>query len=121
MTWAIRRCALAAGAAALLTAQAAYAAPTPQPTSSVDPLVSLSVLGTSKSRAAVCTGVSSCAIPAAVPASAAAASAAMGPEDGPGIGPLGLILGVVLIIAIMVAITSGGNDGEGNLTPISPQ
>ena len=54
MTWAIRSCALAAGAAALLSAQAAYAAPALNRSTSVDPLVSLSVLGTAQSRAAVC-------------------------------------------------------------------
>lgn len=44
---------LAVGAAALLSGQAVYAAPV-QPTPTVDPLVALSLLGATQSRAAVC-------------------------------------------------------------------
>lgn len=67
MTWAIRSLALAAGAAALLSTQAAHAAPL-NTRFVVDPLVSLSVFGTAQSRAAVCAAGS-----AAVAAGAAVA------------------------------------------------
>ena len=52
MTRPIRKYVLAAGAAALLTAQPAFAATAPSP-QALDPLVALSVLGTPQSRAAV--------------------------------------------------------------------
>ena len=52
MTRAIRNYALAAAAAALLSAQPAYAAMARSP-QALDPLVALSVLGTPQSRAAV--------------------------------------------------------------------
>lgn len=62
MTMARRSWALAAGAAALLSSQAVYAAPV-RVAHPIDPLVSLSLLGTPQSRAAVCgTGVT-CALP----------------------------------------------------------
>ena len=129
MTRAIRRFALAAGAAALLSAQAAYAAPAPSRSTVVDPLVSLSVLSTTQSRAAVCSGATfgagaaaACGLPATVPATsaAAAAAAAMNPENGKDFPTIGLIIGLALVIALAFAITSGGGDSEGNLTPISP-
>lgn len=68
MAWAIRSLALAAGAAALLSAQAAHAAVNTR--LAVDPLVALSAFGTAQSRAAVCAAGS-----AAVAAGAAAAQA----------------------------------------------
>ena len=55
MTRPIRKYVLAAGAAALLTAQPAFAATVPSP-QALDPLVALSVLGTPQSRAAVMAG-----------------------------------------------------------------
>ena len=127
MTWAIRSCALAAGAAALLSAQAVYAAPAPTPVSSVDPLVSLSILGTQQSRAAVCATAAGCDVPAsmasasaAASAATAAATAAQGEATPKAFSPLLLGLGIAAFIALIVAITSGGHDGHGDLTPISP-
>lgn len=123
MTWAIRSYALAAGAAALLSAQAAYAAPTPTPVSSVDPLVSLSILGTQQSRAAVCSAGAACTVPASMAsASAATAAAAAAQDQGTPkrVSPLLLGLGIAAFIALIVAITSGGHNGHGDLNPISP-
>lgn len=145
MTWAIRSSALAAGAAALLSSQAVFAAPTTTASPAVDPLVSLSVLGTAQSRAAVCGSTSAagamsgavfqdssgnCSITlamASAPAAATAAGAAAVAQDypaantGPHIGVLPLVIGLGLIIAAAIAITSGGSDSSGNLTPVSPQ
>jgi hypothetical protein len=128
MTWAIRSCALAAGAAALLSAQAVYAAPTPTRASAVDPLVSLSVLGTQQSRTAVCAAAApgaACTIPAAMASTtAASAAAAAAAQDQPpppkALGVWPILLGLAALIAVLVAITSGGSDGHGDLTPISP-
>lgn len=116
-----RKVALAIAAAALMSTQAAYAAPT-NTAPALDPLVSLSVLGTAQSRAAVCGAGAQCALPAtAVAASATTAAAAQpydGPRRGPGIWPLLIGLGVVIIL--MAVILSDGGDGDGDLTPISP-
>jgi hypothetical protein len=128
MTWAIRSCALAAGAAALLSAQAVYAAPAPTPVSSVDPLVSLSILGTQQSRAAVCATAAGCDVPAsmasasaATSAATAAAAAAQAEGTPKAFNPLLLGLGLAALIALVVAITSGGSsNGHGDLTPVSP-
>lgn len=120
MTRGIRSCALAAGAAALLSAQAVYAAPTPAPTTSVDPLVTLSVLGTSQSRAAVCAS-GACALPATTLAASTAATAqGAPPPPGKTVNPWIMILGLAVLIGIIIAITSGGGDGSGDLTPVSP-
>lgn len=125
MTRGIRSCALAAAAAALLSAQAVYASPAPVPSSGVDPLVTLSVLGTTQSRAAVCqsAGPGACAVPSvAVAASAASAAAAQDvPPPGKTVSPWLMILGIAILIGIVIAITSGGGDGSGDLTPVSPQ
>jgi peptidoglycan/LPS O-acetylase OafA/YrhL len=130
MTWAIRSYVLAAGAAALLSAQAVYAAPTPTASSGVDPLVSLSVLGTQQSRAALCSATASataCGVPASMAsasaATAAAAAAATAAQDQSAPKSLGIwpmLLGLAALIAVIVAITSGGNNGSGDLSPISP-
>lgn len=131
MTWGIRSSALAAGAAAFLSAQAAYAAPTPTSVSGLDPLVSLSVLGTQQSRAAVCSAatpsaacnISASMVPASATAASMAASAAAAQDAPPppkafGIWPA--LLGLAVLIAIVVAITQGGSNGSGDLTPVSP-
>lgn len=127
MTWAIRSYALAAGAAALLSAQAVYAAPTPTTPSGVDPLVSLSVLGTQQSRAAVCSASAlptACSVPASMAAaSAATAAAAATAQDAPPPKAFGfwpMLLGLAALIAVIIAITSGGDNGSGDLTPVSP-
>jgi hypothetical protein len=130
MTWAIRSCALAAGAAALLSTQAVYAAPVSSHSTGVDPLVSLSVLGTSQSRGAVCSGATfgakaaastACGIPVTAAAAAAAAATAQDYSDDPKpIGVLPLIIGLVVIGGLIALILSSGGDSEGNLTPVSP-
>jgi hypothetical protein len=127
MTWAIRSFALTAGAATLLSAQAVYAAPAPTPVSSVDPLVSLSILGTQQSRAAVCATGEACTVPAsmasasaATAAASAAATAAQGQAAPKSFSPLLALLGIAAFVALMVAITSGGHNGHGQLNPISP-
>lgn len=144
MTRAIRSMALAAGAAALLSTQAAYAAPL-KSRLAIDPLVSLSVLGTAQSRSAVC------AAGAAAAAAGAATAAAQGmvpapgcvlpvvaapppppvttsvaplpppPPVGVGFNPLLGLLGALLILGVAAAVLSGGGDSKGDLEPISPQ
>lgn len=140
MTWAIRSMALAAGAAALLSAQAVHAVPL-NSRLAVDPLVSLSVLGTAQSRSAVCAAGA-----AAVAAGAAAAQGLVpatncvlpitGPRPAPpvttstlppppppggmGFNPLLGILGALLLIGLGAAFLLGDDDADGNLEPISP-
>lgn len=120
MAWAIRRYALAAGAAALLSTQAAYAAPVQTRSTGVDPLVSLSVLGTTQSRASILassavlqptTATKTCSDGRVIPAS---------DSCGGTFNPLFMLLGIVLIGGLMVALISGGSKGRGDLTPISP-
>ena len=141
MIWRIRTGALAVGAAALLSAQAVYAAP-PRSSFAVDPLVSLSVLGTAQSRAAVCAAGTS----AAVAAGAAAAQAAPGcvlpvqapavapvaepvppplapavaPAPGKEIGMLPILGGLALLAAIAAYFILDDDDDDGDLEPISP-
>jgi hypothetical protein len=137
----IRNCSAAVAAVSLLASSAAVAAPR-----TVDPLVALSVFGTSESRAAVCAAGAAQAVAAA---GAAAAQAAAGPgcvlpvvdavappvvaEPAPapavavapaavggGIGALPLLLGLAAIAAIAaVVLKHEDTDGEINL-PISP-
>ena len=120
MSSVFRKVALVAAATAFLSTQAVYAAPAYNaPT--LDPLVSLSVLGTPQSRAAVCAG-GQCALPSTAVA-ASATTAAAHPADyehrhGPGIWPLLLGLGVVIIL--MAVILSDDGSASGDLTPISP-
>lgn len=136
MTSAIRTFALAAGAAALLSTQAAYAVPISRP--AIDPLVSLSVMGTAQSRAAVCAaGASAAAAGAAVIAAQAPGAncllpltaptpvpQAVPPEPVPPLGAPGkdwttiaLIGGGLLaIIVIAVLVLSNDDDEE----PVSP-
>jgi len=126
MTWAIRSSVLAAGAAALLSTQAVYAAPVASRSSGIDPLVSLSVLSSDQSRAAACSGATfssgtACGLPVSMAAAASAAAAAQSdvpPPPGGGIGVLPLILGLVVVVGLIVAITSGGGDAEGDLSPV---
>lgn len=121
-----RKCALAAGAAALLSAQPAYAAPVAT-APAVDPLVALSMLGTSQSRTAVCGSAPVCALPmvrtsapSASPPFAAAASAAAvqgGPKrrESTGILTILAIGGAMIIIAVLAATLVGDEDD-----PVSP-
>ena len=129
MNWGMRSIAMAAGAAALLSAQTAVAATPALPkVATVDPLVSLSVLGTAQSRAAVCGATAAaggtCVLPAAAMAAASASATTAATQDGmvrdSGMGLWVPLLGVVLLIAIMAAVLSGGGDAEGNLNPVSP-
>ena len=129
-------------AASMLASTAASAAPR-----TVDPLVALSVFGTSESRAAVCAagaqaaaaagaavaaqagaGQTGCVLPVmdaapppvvteAAPPPAAYAPAAVA---GGGVGALPLLLGLAAIVAFAaVVIKHSDSDGEINL-PISP-
>jgi hypothetical protein len=136
----IRNCTAGFAAVSLVASSAAAAAPR-----SIDPLVALSVFGTSESRAAVCAAG---AAQAAAAAGAAAAQAAAGPgcvlpvvdaaaappvvtEPAPamavapaavggGIGALPLLLGLAAIAGIAaVLLMNDDSDGEINL-PISP-
>lgn len=125
MNRAMQRAVLAAGAAAFFSTQAAYAAPAVQRSPAVDPLVSVSVLGTPQSRAAVCGAGQGVASACVVPGTAAASSAAMGmaalqADDDPKSITWPLIIGLIVIIIIAALLLSGGKDGEGDLTPISP-
>lgn len=125
MNRAIRKSMLVAGAAAFFSAQAAYAAPGVQRSPAVDPLVSVSVLGTPQSRAAVCGAGQGAASACVVPGTAAASSAAMGmaalqSDDDPKSITWPLIIGLIVIIIIAALILRGGKDGDGDLTPISP-
>ena len=128
-------------AASLMAGSAASAAPR-----SIDPLVALSVFGTSESRSAVCAagaaqaaaaagaamaqaaGTPGCVLPvvdavpppvvteAPPPPAAAVAPAAVGG----GIGALPLLVGLAAIVAIAaVVLKHNDSDGEINL-PISP-
>lgn len=141
MNWGFRGCALAAGAAALLSTQAVYAAPVATGFASVDPLVSLSILGGAQSSAAVCGAAAGVTAGAA-----AAADAAQGPAGcvlpvmasptpppipgqaiaplapaGTGIGALPLLLGLAAILGLAALLAaSSGNNGHGDLTPVSP-
>ncbi len=126
------------GAATLLSLQsAAYASP-----ATLDPLVSLSALGSAQSRAAVCAGST-----AAVAAAGAAATAAQGapgcvlPVNSPtppvvsqavppavaiapapafGIGTLPLLLGLAAIIGAVALVLMSNDNNEGDVTPVSP-
>jgi hypothetical protein len=135
-----RRYTTAFVAVSLLASSAATAAPR-----TVDPLVALSVLGTSESRAAVCAAGAAQAAAAAGAAVAAQAGspgcvlpvvdaaplppvaeapppplAAAPVVTGGGIGALPLLIGLAAIVAIAaVVLKHSDSDGEINL-PISP-
>jgi hypothetical protein len=132
-------------AISMLAGNAASAAPR-----TVDPLVALSVFGTSESRAAVCaagaqaaaaagaamaaqaaTGQAGCVLPMmdaapapvvteAAPPPPPATIAPVAVAGGSGIGVLPLLLGLVTIAAI-AAVALKGNDSDGEINlPISP-
>ena len=106
MNWGIRGSVLAAGAAALLSTQAVYAAPPAPRATGVDPLVSLSVLS------------------APQPSAALLASAAAVQDDNAApksISPLIIVLGLLVFAGLIAALISGGGNGHGDFTPISPQ
>ena len=127
---------LAAGAAALLSSQAVYAAPTVT-ASAIDPLVSLSALAGAASRAAVCAGSTAataatsaaaqaapapgCVLPvnAAPPPPVSAPPPVMPVASGPGIGTLPL-LGLAAIAGIAALLLLNDDDDNGDATPVSP-
>ena len=133
----IRNVLLAAGAAALLSGQAAYAA-----TSSVDPLVSMSALASDASRAAVCAGSTAATAAATAAAQAAAPGCVLPVNAAPpavvgeappppppvveaaaapkAIGTLPLLLGLAAIVALAALLLSDNGNGHGDTTPISP-
>jgi hypothetical protein len=129
MILASRKWVLAAGAAALLSTQAAWAVPV-NSTPAVDPLVSLSILGSQQSRTAVCGTGATCALPAGMsaataatsPAIAGSAAAVQGPGHPYGLDWAGLAVlfafPVVLILAM--ALEDNGNDTPPFIPPISP-
>lgn len=133
----IRTAAVVAGAAALMTAQVAYAAPA----RSIDPLVALSAFGTAQSRSAVCAaGATAAAAGAAATAQAPGANCVLPvtaepvpvvdttptatyvepvPSTGFGVGALPLLLGLAALVGAAVLLM-GGDDDEGDLTPVTP-
>jgi len=138
----IRKYTAAFAAVSLLASSAAAAAPR-----SIDPLVALSVFGTSESRAAVCAAgaaqaaaaagaavaqaaagpgcvlpvVDAAAAPPVVPEPAVAPAVAIAPAAvGGGVGALPLLLGLAAIAAIAaVVLKHSDKNGQINL-PISP-
>jgi hypothetical protein len=123
MTSTIRIWTLAAGAAALLSGEAVSAAPSQMPPVA-DPLVSLSLLGTAQSRAAVCTAGATCTMAAAptttfsaLAGTAASVAAVQNPDqrqirpDWPGIIAL---FAVPIAIILAIALQGGGR------RPVSP-
>lgn len=115
-----------AGTVALVSAQAVSASFNTQAAPAVDPLVSLSVLGTPQSRAAICSPSqigNRCVFPGAASLTTAAATAAATQTESP-TPPKSiawpLIIGLIAIIAVAALILSSNGDGEGDLTPVSP-
>jgi hypothetical protein len=113
---------MAIGTAALLAGQAAHANSL-QPASPVDPLVTVSLLGTPQSRAAVCASSPGCGLPAtdSSPAVVAAAAAAAAAQDNPrresrGVIWILLLGGGMVLIAVLVAALAGDEED-----PISPE
>ncbi len=122
------RLALAASAVAMISSQAASAAQAK--TAPADPLVSLSLLGTPQSRAAVCGTGAACALPAGIQPTATAAPAAVAgmaasaasfqysPDRRVGLDWPGLfvLFSVPVAIVLAIALEGDGNDNE----PVSP-
>lgn len=136
MSSAFRKSIVAAGAAALISSQAIASTAPVGPT--LDPLVSLAVLGSAQSHAALCAGSAAAAAAAATTAQAPAAgcvlpitgappptpvttSAVVPPPPPPGksLGIWPILLGLAAIAAL-AALVLGGGDGNGDITPVSP-
>lgn len=122
MKVASRKWVMVAGAAALLSSQAVWAAPV-NSAPVADPLVSLSLLATPESHAAVCGTGKACTLPASIngttsPAilGAAASAAAQGPDEPRyGLDWPGLFVLFAVPVAIVLSIAL-----EGNGEPASP-
>lgn len=128
---------LAAGAAALVSGQAAYAAPSPT-APRIDPLVSLSVLASAASQAAVCAGSTAAAAaataaqgvapgcvlpvtaPPPVPVGEVAPPPPPPPAPGTGIGTLPLLLGLAAILGVAALLLLSDDNDNGDATPVSP-
>ncbi|MFP5329004.1 MAG: hypothetical protein ACLGHC_02550 [Alphaproteobacteria bacterium] len=94
-----------------------------QQSAAVDPLVSVSVLGTPQSHAAVCgagQGVASACVVPGTASTAAMGMASLQNGDDPKSISWPLIIGLIVLIIIGALLISGGGDGDGDLTPISP-
>lgn len=126
MNWGIRGV-LAAGAAALLSTQAVYAAPPASRATGVDPLLSLSVISAPQPSASL---IASTAVAQAATKTCPDGSVVNSGDPCPGgvyvpppksISPLIIVLGLVVFAGLIAALISGGHDGHGDFTPISPQ
>jgi hypothetical protein len=113
---------MAVAAAALLSSQAAYAAPV-RTVSAADPLVAMSVLATPQSREAICGTGSACTLPAMSAAAAspralggAASAAAMqypaGSRPDLDLAGLAVLFFVPVAIVLSIALEGGGNDNR---------
>lgn len=136
MSRAISRTLLAAGAAALLSTQAAIAAPVSM-ASAVDPMVALSALGSAQSRTALCAGTAAataataaatvqappagCVLPITTPAPPPVVTSSVAPPPpGKALGVWPILLGLAAVVALAALLLSGDGDNDGDLVPISP-
>lgn len=133
MSMRIRKMAFAAGAAALLSGQAIASTASVGP--AIDPLVSLSVLGSAQSRAALCAGSTAAAAAATAAAQGPGAcvlpvtvapapvpvqtTTYVAPQAGKSLGVWPILLGLAAIVAL-AALLLGDGDGDGDIEPISP-
>ena len=123
-----RKWVMAVSAAALLSSQAVWAAPVTN-APAVDPLVSLSILGSQQSRTAVC-GNGACTAPAGMaaataatsPAIAGSAAAVQGDGRPYGLDWPGLVVLFAFPVALILAMAleDNGNDTPPFIPPISP-
>jgi len=122
MSRAVRTHALVLGTAALLSAQPVLAAPSPKTVKATDPLVTLSILGTPQSRAAVTAGGAVTAAQA-VPVVAPPPRPLLANEYPPRAqayfapGAFALIVGLIGLFAILAFIDF---DEDRDFTPVSP-
>ena len=127
------------GLAALVLAQSASAEEMAVSSATIDPLVSLSMLATSQSQAAVCAGAAAanaassvaaaqpaetrkCLLPISPPPAAPAPvvgdSAALGTAK-TAVGAMPLLLGLAAIVGLGALIAGGGSSHDG-VRPVSP-
>jgi len=128
---------LAAGAAALLSSQAVYAAPV-APTVGIDPLVAVSALAGTASGTAVCAGSTAaaaaasaaaqgaapgCVLPVTSPPPVASVAPPVVPVEsvgGGGIGTLPLLLGLAAIAGVAAYFLLKDDNDDEDTTPVSP-